>query len=102
MPRDEQGAIALRHGEVVRQEWQPEAVGKLQAWVLRLLSGGDGVQVDGALARGRDGEGGLVEQHDAVWIGLAAHHRGVDRAVLQDVDVHNRRNRRREVRLHGP
>lgn len=74
--------------------------------MLRLRGGtccrGDGVQVDGALARGRDGEGGLVEEHDAVGVGLAGDHRGVDGAVLQDVHVHDGRDRQRGVRLDGP
>lgn len=91
--RDEQGPVALRHCEVVRQERQPESRGQLQARVLRgVCRRGDGVQVDGALARGRDGEGGLVEEHDAVGIGLAGDHSCVDGAVLQDVHVHDCRD----------
>lgn len=108
MPRDEQGAVALRHGQVVRQERQPEARGQLQAWVLllRLRGGtccrGDGVQVDGAFAGGRDGEGCLVEEHDAVGVGLPGDHCGVDGTVLQDVHVHDGRDWRRSIRLDGP
>lgn len=63
VPGDKQGAIALRHSQVVREERQPEARGQLQTRVLllRTFCRVDCVQVDGALARGRDGEGGLVE-----------------------------------------
>lgn len=83
VPRDKQGAVALGHGKVVRKEGQPEALGQFQAWVLRgVCCRGDGVQVDGALARSRDGEGCLVEQHDAVGVGLPRDHRGVDGAVF--------------------
>lgn len=63
---------------------------------------GDGVQVDGALARGRDRQGGLVEERDAVGVGLAGYHRRVDGPVLQESHVDHGRDRRREVRLDGP
>lgn len=104
VPRDKQSAVALRDREVVRQERQPEARGQLQARVPRaaVCRRGDGVQVDGALAGGGDGEGGLVEQHDAVGVGLAGYHRGVDGAVLEDVHVHDCCDGQRGVCLDGP
>lgn len=107
MPRDEQGAVGLRDSQVVREERQPEARGQLQARVLLRLRGGacwrgDGVQVDGALARGSDGDGGLVEQHDAIGVGLTGDGDGVDGTVLENVHVHHGRDRQRGIRLDGP